>query len=84
MIGPGTGIAPFRGFIQERSFLKDDGKPVGESILYFGCRKKAEDFIYEEELEEYIKKDVIKVIKRCNFLICLLLCALDVTFKPHN
>jgi len=63
MIGPGTGLAPFRGFIQERAYLKDEGKPVGESILYFGCRKKAEDFIYQEEIEEYVKKDVLKVFK---------------------
>lgn len=61
MIGPGTGLAPFRGFIQERSFLKDEGKPVGETILYFGCRKKAEDFIYEDELQKYTGNGVVTV-----------------------
>lgn len=30
------------------------GREVGEMILYFGCRKKEEDFIYENELEEYV------------------------------
>lgn len=29
------------------------GKPVGDTILYFGCRHKNEDFIYEEELMKY-------------------------------
>lgn len=48
MIGPGTGVAPFRGFIQERNLHRNEGKAVGDTILYFGCRKKAEDFIYEE------------------------------------
>lgn len=48
MIGPGTGLAPFRGFIQERDLSRKDGQTVGETIMYFGCRKKAEDFIYGE------------------------------------
>lgn len=61
MIGPGTGLAPFRGFIQERALAKEEGKPVGETILYFGCRKKSEDYLYEEELEEYVKKGALKL-----------------------
>lgn len=47
MIGPGTGLAPFRGFIQERDLARQDGKTCGDTILYFGCRKKSEDYIYE-------------------------------------
>ncbi|KAJ8950427.1 hypothetical protein NQ318_003703 [Aromia moschata] len=61
MIGPGTGLAPFRGFIQERNNSKEEGKPVGDTILYFGCRKRAEDFIYEEELLEYEKNGLLKL-----------------------
>lgn len=48
MIGPGTGLAPFRGFIQERDLSHEETKTTGETILYFGCRKRTEDYIYEE------------------------------------
>lgn len=48
MIGAGTGLAPFRGFIQERDLLRRSGKSVGQTILYFGSRRRSEDFLYEE------------------------------------
>ncbi|XP_029847784.4 NADPH--cytochrome P450 reductase isoform X3 [Ixodes scapularis] len=54
MVGPGTGLAPFRGFIQERDFMRREGKPIGEVVLYFGCRKRDEDYLYREELEQYL------------------------------
>ncbi|XP_062409374.1 LOW QUALITY PROTEIN: P450 (cytochrome) oxidoreductase b [Sardina pilchardus] len=59
MIGPGTGIAPFMGFVQERGWLKEQGKDVGETVLYFGCRHKKEDYLYQEELEEFEKTGVL-------------------------
>jgi len=59
MVGPGTGLAPFRGFIQERAHQKESGLDVGDTVLYYGCRKQKEDFIYEEELYEYEKRGVI-------------------------
>ncbi|KAH7637560.1 nadph--cytochrome p450 reductase-like [Dermatophagoides farinae] len=60
MIGPGTGLAPFRGFLQERHhMLEQQNKPLGDTILYFGCRKRSQDFLYEEELNDYLEKKVI-------------------------
>uniref|UniRef100_A0A8C1YU20 NADPH--hemoprotein reductase n=1 Tax=Cyprinus carpio TaxID=7962 RepID=A0A8C1YU20_CYPCA len=62
MIGPGTGIAPFMGFVQERGWLKEQGKDVGETVLYYGCRYKNEDFLYQEELEEFEKTGVLTAL----------------------
>ena len=50
MIGPGTGIAPFRGFIQEFATRKEEHR-FGDTVLYFGCRNADRDYIYREELE---------------------------------
>ena len=49
LIGPGTGLAPFRGFLHERQAAGD----TGQSVLYFGCRSVHEDYIYREELEGF-------------------------------
>ena len=48
MIGPGTGVAPFRAFVQERALQSRQGKDVGKTVLYYGCRNE-EDFLYKDE-----------------------------------
>jgi NADPH-ferrihemoprotein reductase len=54
MVGPGTGIAPMRAMLQERKHQRVvEGRAVGASHLFFGCRRRDTDFLYQDELTAY-------------------------------
>jgi len=61
MVGAGTGMAPFRGFLQERAALAGKGVPVGKSILFYGCRNAKNDMLYSDELRAFEESGITKL-----------------------
>lgn len=55
MVGPGTGVAPFRAFLEERAARGATGK----NWLFFGDQTRADDFIYEDEIGEFSESGVL-------------------------
>ncbi|MGN5239455.1 sulfite reductase subunit alpha [Rhodococcus sp. SJ-3] len=55
MVGPGTGIAPFRGFLQERRARGATGK----NWLLFGDQRRSCDYIYEDELADFVASGLL-------------------------
>ncbi|KAJ9564455.1 hypothetical protein OSB04_000421 [Centaurea solstitialis] len=49
LIGPGTGCAPFRGFVEERAFRdRESSTPTAPILFFFGCRNEHNDFLYKD------------------------------------
>jgi len=62
MVGAGTGVAPFLGFLQERAWLKAQDYSIGPALLFFGCRAAEADFYYRDELEGYRSAGVVELV----------------------
>ena len=61
LIGPGTGLAPMRGFLQERAALQAQGTRLGPALLFFGCRNPQQDYLYEEDLSDWAARGVVQL-----------------------
>jgi sulfite reductase (NADPH) flavoprotein alpha-component len=55
MVGPGTGVAPFRAFLHERAAADANGG----AWLFYGHQRRAADFFYEDEMENFLGKGVL-------------------------
>lgn len=64
MIGPGTGLAPFRGFLQEIHHLKKKtGLETSDIVLYYGCRYKSKDYLCQDELAKFIADGILTKLR---------------------
>ncbi|RLN91619.1 hypothetical protein BBJ28_00010786 [Nothophytophthora sp. Chile5] len=56
LIGPGTGVAPFMGFLQHRQIEAElsTATQQGKTFLFFGCRRQSEDWLFREQMHEYL------------------------------
>ncbi|KAI8965483.1 bifunctional P-450:NADPH-P450 reductase [Daldinia sp. FL1419] len=63
LIAAGSGIAPFRGFIQHRAVMIRSGRKLASAVLYHGCREPGKDDVYSAEFIEWEKAGAV-VVKR--------------------
>ena len=61
MIGGGSGIAPFRGFIQERATQITAGRKVGPALMFMGCRSETDDRLYADEVDAWVEMGALDV-----------------------
>ena len=62
MICAGSGVAPFRGFLQDRAAQKAGGREVGPALLFFGTDHPDVDFLYREELDAWERDGIATVL----------------------
>lgn len=61
MLCAGTGLAPFRGFVQERAMQIQAGRKLAPAYLFIGCAHPEKDALFKDELEKWERDGVIKV-----------------------
>lgn len=69
MVGVGSGMAPFVGFLEERQRKQ----PSGRNVLYYGCMRRDWDFIFRNRMEALAREGVVDlhVAFRLFFIICI-------------
>ncbi|MDR3117463.1 MAG: hypothetical protein LBT98_02745 [Puniceicoccales bacterium] len=59
LVGPGVGLAPFLGFLEQRAWLQATGHTLGRCWLFFGARNRATDFIGEDILRKHLESGIL-------------------------
>ncbi len=61
LVGPGTGFAPLRGFLEERAAQQAAGAEVGLSKVFYGCRHPEHDWFYREEMRQWQRSGIAEL-----------------------
>lgn len=63
MFAAGTGLAPFRGFLQERAIQMESNpdRKLAPALLFLGCRSQTRDRLYAQQLDEWVRKGVVEI-----------------------
>lgn len=61
MVCAGTGIAPFRGFVQERALQIDAGQRLAPALLFIGCQRPGQDDLHADEISAWASKGAVDV-----------------------
>ncbi|GKT56695.1 bifunctional P-450:NADPH-P450 reductase [Colletotrichum tofieldiae] len=62
-VAAGTGLAPFRAFVQERATLLSNGRQLAPAILFFGCRDPSADDLYRDEFDKWEAAGAVKMYR---------------------
>ncbi|KAM0548780.1 hypothetical protein ACHAPJ_009776 [Fusarium lateritium] len=60
-IAAGSGLAPFRGFIQHRAMMYESGRSLAPALLFFGCRSPDQDDLYRDEFDNWQKCGAVDI-----------------------
>lgn len=61
MLCAGTGLAPFRGFVEERAIQKTAGRQLAPAFLFIGCAHPSRDRLFADELDHWAAEGVVEV-----------------------
>lgn len=62
MVGPGTGVCPFIGIIEERRQLQTAAsQQLSKTLLFFGCRNQNSDYIFRDTLEKAKTDEIVEL-----------------------
>ena len=67
MIASGSGLGPFRAFLQEMERYRREEKPLARALLFFGCKGPDKDDLYRKEFDEFERSGIVRIIRAVQY-----------------